>query len=85
MKEYLDYNIRHHLFSQKGNFEASLYTFFQKAMHETKVSSLIITLMNEIREVLKVSSVLYIEMFTEIAEEKWILINADNISFFIFL
>ena len=78
MKEYLDYNIRHHLFSQKGNFEASLYTFFQKAMHETKVSSLIITLMNEIREVLKVSSVLYIEMFTEIAEEKWILKNVDN-------
>ncbi|MDI3311640.1 MAG: ATP-binding protein [Thermoanaerobacterium sp.] len=62
IKEYLDYRISHHLFSQKNNFETSLYKFFQKAKHETKVDSLINNLINEIRDVLIVKSVLYFEV-----------------------
>ena len=64
-KEYFDYKMRHHLFSQKSDFESSLYKFFQKAKDETKVNSLINNLMNEIRDVLMVEEVAYIEMVTE--------------------
>jgi two-component system, NarL family, sensor histidine kinase ComP len=62
IKEYLDYRISHHLFSQKNNFETSLYKFFQKAKHETKVESLINNLIDEIREVLTVKCVSYFEV-----------------------
>lgn len=78
VKEFLDYKIRHHLFSQKSNFETSLYTFFQKAKFETKVNSLINNLMNEIRDVLMVKKVLNIEMVTENNGKIWLLKNRNN-------
>lgn len=74
-KEYLDYKIRRHLFSPKGNFETSLYTFFQRAKYETKVSSLVTNLMNEIKDVLIVKKVLHIELIMN--SEKWVLKNRD--------
>lgn len=78
VKEYLDYKIRHHLFSQKSNFETSLYTFFQRAKYETKVNSLITNLMNEIRDVLMVKKVFYIEVVTENDGITWLLKNRNN-------
>lgn len=78
IKEYLDYRTRHHLFSQKNNFETSLYTFFQKAKYETKVDSLIANLMNEIRDVLMVKKVLYLEVVTENEGITWLLKNRNN-------
>lgn len=78
VKEFLDYKIRHHLFSQKSNFETSLYTFFQKAKYETKVNSLITNLVNEIRDVLMVKDVLYIEMVKKNEGNNWLLKNRIN-------
>jgi two-component system, NarL family, sensor histidine kinase ComP len=77
-KEYLDYKMSHHLFSQKSDFESSLYKFFQKAKDETKVDSLIKNLMNEIRDVLMVEKVVYIEMVSEDDGEHWLLKNREN-------
>ena len=77
-KEYLDYKMSHHLFSQKSDFESSLYKFFQKAKDETKVKSLILNLMNEIRDVLMVKEVVYIEMVSEDDGEHWLLKNRNN-------
>jgi len=71
LKEYLDYKLRHHLFSPKGDFETSLYSFFQKAKYETKVDSLITNLKNEIRDVLMVKEVLNIEIGAE-DSGKWV-------------
>lgn len=78
IKEYLDYKIKHHLFSQKGNLEMSLYNFFQKAKHETKVSSLVHYLQNEIKEVLGVKDVLYSELYTEDEGTSWAIRNDGN-------
>lgn len=78
VKEYLDYRIRHHLFSQKNKFETSLFTFFQKAKYETKVDSLITHLMIEIRNVLMVKKVLYLEIVTEDEGVTWSLKNRNN-------
>ena len=78
IKEYLDYKIKHHLFSQKGNLEMSLYNFFQKAKHETKVSSLVHYLQNEIKEVLGVKDVLYSELYTEDEGTIWAIRNDGN-------
>ena len=75
LKEYIDYKIRHHFFSQKSDFETSLYSFFQRAKYETKVNSLIYHLMNEIRDVLRVKTVLYIEVFSENEGMTWLLKN----------
>ena len=77
-KEYLDYKMSHHLFSQKSDFESSLYKFFQKAKDETKVKSLILNLMNEIRDVLMVKDVVYIEMSSEDDRGHWLLKNRSN-------
>ena len=79
-KEYLDYKMSHHLFSQKSDFESSLYKFFQKAKDETKVKSLILNLMNEIRDVLMVKDVVYIEMISEDDGAHWLLKNRRNLS-----
>lgn len=78
IKEYIDYKVKHHLFSQKGNFEMSLYTFFQKAKHETKVRSLVYYLQNEIKEVLGVKDVLYSELYTEDGGTSWAIRNERN-------
>ena len=67
----------HHLFSQKSNFEGSLYKFFQKAKDETKVKSLIKNLMNEIKDVLMVKDVVYIEMVSEDDGDHWLLKNRE--------
>ena len=77
-KEYFDYKMSHHLFSQKSDFESSLYKFFQKAKDETKVDSLIKNLMNEIKDVLMVEEVVYIEMISENDREHWLLKNREN-------
>ena len=77
-KEYLDYKMSHHLFSQKSDFESSLYKFFQKAKDETKVKSLIFNLMNEIRDVLMVKDVVYIEMISEDDGGHWLIKNRNN-------
>ena len=77
-KEYFDYKMSHHLFSQKSNFDSSLYKFFQKAKDETKVKSLIHNLMNEIKDVLMVKEVVYIEIVSEDNGEHWLLKNRNN-------
>ncbi|MCG7336726.1 sensor histidine kinase [Sporosarcina sp. ACRSM] len=73
VKEYLDYKLRHHLFSQKGDFGMGLYTFFQKTKYETKVSSLVTKLEQEIRDVLLVKKVIYAEVFREGVQGAWTL------------
>lgn len=78
IKEYLDYRISHHLFSQKNNFEKSLYKFFQKAQYETKVDSLINNLINEIRDVLMVTDVKYFELITNDDGQSWMLQNRND-------
>lgn len=78
LKEYLDYKFQHHLFSRKGNFETSLYTFFQRAKYETKVDSLIINLVNEIQDVLMVKKVIHIEVVSENEGITWSLKDRDD-------
>lgn len=73
VKEYLDYKLRHHLFSQKGDFGMGLYTFFQKTKYETKVSSLVTKLEHEIKDVLLVKKVVYAEVFREGVKGDWVL------------
>lgn len=71
VKEYLDYKLRHHLFSQKGDFGMGLYTFFQKTKYETKVSSLVTNLEHEIKDVLLVKKVIYAEVVRKEVGEEW--------------
>lgn len=71
VKEYIDYKFRHHLFSQKSSFEKSLYKFFQKAKYETKVKSLIDNLINEVKAVLNVKEVHYMEIEMNSNENHW--------------
>lgn len=78
VKEILDYKLRHHLFSRKNHFEASLYKFFQRAKYETEVKSLIRNLMNEIRDVLLVKEIEYCELRSEDGEESWKVKNRDS-------
>ncbi|MFB1050343.1 ATP-binding protein [Paraliobacillus sp. JSM ZJ581] len=78
IKEYLDYKMKHHLLAPKNKFETSLYTFFQKAKHETKVDSLISSLKNEIRNILMVKKVLYIEVVTDVNKKKWSIEHRNN-------
>lgn len=78
IKEYLDYKFRHHLFSRKGNLEMSLYTFFQKAKHEAKVSSLVNYLQNEIKDVLGVKDVFYSEVYMEGGRDSWSVKNGKS-------
>ena len=78
IKEYVDYKMSHHLFSQKSNFEASLYKFFQKAKDETKVASLINNLINEIRDVLMVKEVIYLELMANDKDDNWIIKSKNN-------
>lgn len=80
IKEYLDYKFRIHLFSQKGNFEASLYNFFQRVKHETKVTNLINKLIEEIDDVLLLKKIINIEMFSKDGEMNWMLQNKKNLS-----
>ncbi|MFS0575904.1 sensor histidine kinase [Sporosarcina sp. 179-K 3D1 HS] len=80
IKEILDYELRHHLFSQKNQFEESLYKFFQKAKYETEVTSLIQNLMNEIRDVLLVKEIQYVELVLKDGESRWRFNNQDHIS-----
>lgn len=75
IKEYLDYKFSHHLFSSKGDFEMSLYTFFQKTKHEMKVSSLVSNIELEIKNVLGVKDVFYSEVYTENAGKSWSIKN----------
>lgn len=70
LKEYLDYKISRHLFSQKNNFNSSLYKFFQKTQHETKVESLINNLIKEIKDVLAVKDAYYLEVVSG-EEQEW--------------
>lgn len=70
-KEYLDYKLRVRLFSQKGDFEGSLYTFFKKTKHVTKAQDLVQQVQNEIQDVLKVREIVNTEVFLEEGEKKW--------------
>lgn len=78
LKEYIDYKFRHHLFSQKSSFERSLYKFFQKAKYETKVKSLIENLMNEVKAVLNVKEVHYLEIERNSNENHWIIVSEET-------
>lgn len=78
IKEFLDYRMRHHLFSQKYNFENSLFAFFQKSKHETQVNSLITNLMNELKDVLGIKKNQHIELIRE--GKNWNLKNRDQLS-----
>lgn len=78
IKEYLDYKIKHHLFSRKDNLEVSLYTFFQKAKREAKVSSLVNYLQNEIKEVLGVKDVFYSEVYRLDEGDSWSIKNENS-------
>lgn len=77
VKEHIDYKLRKHLFSQHNHFENSLYKFFQNAKYETKVSSLIKNLQKEIREVLMVKEVFYVEVVLE--NDKWIVKDENKV------
>ncbi len=79
IKEYTDYKMKHHLFSQKNEFETNLqlYHFFQKAKHSTKVSDFISSLINEIQEVLSVKEVYYVEIQASEDEGIWKVSNND--------
>jgi two-component system sensor histidine kinase ComP len=79
IKEYTDYKMKHHLFSQKNEFETNLqlYHFFQKAKHTTKVSDFISSLINEIKEVLSVKEVYYVEIQASEDEDIWKVSNND--------
>lgn len=79
IKEYTDYKMKHHLFSQKNEFETNLqfYHFFQKAKHTTKVSDFISSLINEIKEVLSVKEVYFFEIQTSEDEDIWRVSNND--------
>lgn len=79
IKEYTDYKMKHHLFSQKNEFETNLqlYRFFQKAKHTTKVSDFISSLINEIKEVLSVKEVYFFEIQTSEDEDIWRVSNND--------
>ncbi|MCJ7841741.1 ATP-binding protein [Lederbergia sp. NSJ-179] len=76
-KESLDYKFRYHLFSPKYNFETSLYAFFQRAKYESKVSSLLRLLENEIKHVLMVKQVVAVELFTENNGNNWKVKNGN--------
>lgn len=78
MKEHVDYKSRRHLFSQKGNFEMSLHTFFQKAKHETKVTSLVNFLQSEIKDVLGVKEAFYSVLLTEDEGKSWVVEEQKN-------
>lgn len=80
IKEYLDYKFRHHLFSQKGNLELSLYNFFQKTKHEMKISNFINYLKNEIKEVLGVKNVCYYEIYSKETEDSWFIQGEESYS-----
>lgn len=71
IKEHMDYKIQHHLFSPKGNYGTSLYTFFQLAKFETKVNSFISNLINEMKEVLLVERVIYMELYRDNEGTSW--------------
>lgn len=78
IKEYLDYRISHHLFSQKSSFDSSIYKFFQRAMDETKVDALINNLINEIRDVLVVDEVTYLELISTDNKGIWEIENKSK-------
>lgn len=82
IKEYTDYKMKHHLFSQKNEFETNLqlYRFFQKAKHTTKVSDFISSLINEIKEVFSVKEVYYVEIQASEDEGIWIVCNKNDYS-----
>lgn len=79
IKEYTDYKMKHHLFSQKNEFETNLqfYHFFQKAKHTTKVSDFISSLINEIQEVLSVKEVYLFEIQASEDKDLWRVSNND--------
>lgn len=83
LKEFIDYKLRHHLFSEKYNFETSLYTFFEKAKNETKVDILINHLINEIKDVLKVKNVFSLEIVSENEGQNWVVKNREQYSNYI--
>ncbi|WP_339162252.1 ATP-binding protein [Siminovitchia sp. FSL W7-1587] len=81
IKEYIDYRLRHHLFCQKNHVEANLHNFFQKAKHETKVNGFIASLLREIKEVLRVKEVHYINIQENKDLNRWIVKNQQEFSF----
>ncbi|MBP3041267.1 hypothetical protein J9303_17520 [Bacillaceae bacterium Marseille-Q3522] len=83
LKEFLDYKMRHHLFSPRGKFQNSLNKYFQKAKEETKVASLITNLKNEIRDVLTIKEVEYLKFSKLPDSADWVVENNDIASPFI--
>ncbi len=71
IKEYIDYEVRDHLFSKKENMQTNLYKFFQKTKYETNVWGFNNQLMNEMKEVLKVEEVHYIEILANKDGDIW--------------
>ncbi|MFS0647365.1 ATP-binding protein [Siminovitchia sp. 179-K 8D1 HS] len=80
MKEYIDYRMRHHLFSRKNQVESNLYNFFQKAKHETKVSGFIASLLREIKEVLRVGEVHHVKIQENKEINMWTVKNKHEYS-----
>lgn len=70
-KEYLDYKFHRHLFSKRNDFTTSLYSFFQKVKNEMQVANFIEKLQFEIKSVLKVREVMYLELTDSHSEEGW--------------
>lgn len=81
VKEYVDYKLRSHLFSTKGNFEMSLHTFYQKTKHEMKVDSLVKCIQIEIKNVLSIKDIFYSEVYTENQGANWWLENERSYSY----
>ncbi len=79
-KEHVDYKLRAHLFSQKGDFDTSLYSFFQKTKRITKVQDLMQHFQNEIKDVLKVKEVFLVQILLEDEETRWALKGKQQLS-----
>ncbi len=80
IKEFIDYRMRHHLFSRKNHVESNLYTFFQKTKHETKVERFIEKLMIEVKEVLRVREVHYLKVEESKDLDTWTVQNKRTFS-----
>ncbi|NGP43942.1 hypothetical protein G4V62_02875 [Bacillaceae bacterium SIJ1] len=73
MKEWLDYKLQFKRFSEKYNYQKSLYRFSQKVKQVKKVQDLITVLQNELEEVLHVRETAVFSMDREgdiVCEEK---------------
>lgn len=71
IKDYLDYKLNPHLFSKNNRLDISLYGFFQKVKFETNPFTLIDALQKQIKDVLSVDNLNYIQIEKRPAVDNW--------------